>query len=70
MYDRLLKLPQASRFEVTNYVRSEEKAKKCEAAGLKAISGPLSVLTEAVANSSVIFNVVRGSRGFQSKKAS
>ncbi|TCD60872.1 hypothetical protein EIP91_009378 [Steccherinum ochraceum] len=57
--DRLLTHPQASRFAITAFARSDEKAKKIEAAGLglKATSGDLSALTEATAKSDVVFNV-------------
>ncbi|TCD67969.1 hypothetical protein EIP91_011770 [Steccherinum ochraceum] len=56
--DRLLSHPQGSRFEITAFARSDEKAKKIEAAGvgLKATSGDLSALTEAVAKSDVVIN--------------
>lgn len=56
--DGLLKHPKAAQFEIISFVRSEEKAKSFQAAGLKAISGSLSVLEDAVANAAVIFNTV------------
>ncbi|TCD67483.1 hypothetical protein EIP91_012344 [Steccherinum ochraceum] len=54
--DRLLAHPQVSRFKITAFARSSEKAKKIEAAGigLKATSGSL---TEAAAKSDVVFNL-------------
>ena len=59
IYDQLLKHPQANRFEVLAYTRSDQKAKQLQAVGVKAISGPLSVLEQAIANASVVFNAVR-----------
>lgn len=57
--DGLLKHPKAAQFEITSFVRSEEKAKNLEAIGLKAITGSLSALEDAVANATVVFNIVR-----------
>ena len=57
--DTLLKSPRASQFEIISYLRSEEKAQKVAALGLKTISGGLHELQDAVAQADVIFNCVR-----------
>ncbi|TCD61922.1 hypothetical protein EIP91_007714 [Steccherinum ochraceum] len=58
--DGLLKHPQSSRFELIAFVRSEEKAKQIEGAGLgnlKAVSGSLTTLEDVVADAAVVFNL-------------
>jgi len=54
--DAVLKHPNAAQFDITAYVRSEEKAQKVRALGLKAISGTLTAVEEAASQSEVIFN--------------
>jgi len=54
--DALLKHPKAAQFDITAYIRSEEKAQKVRALGLKAFSGNLTVVEDAASQSEIIFN--------------
>lgn len=58
MVDALLKHPNAAQFDIITYVRTEEMAKKVQAAGVNAFSGSLTTLEDVVANSAVVFNLV------------
>ena len=62
MLARLLMHPNASNFEITAIVRSEEKAKKLEKLGVKAVVGSfkkdLDVTEKLSEQSHIVFNCV------------
>lgn len=58
MVDALLKHPNVSQFDIITYVRTEETAKKVQAAGVNAFSGSMTVLEDVVSKSDVVFNLV------------
>ena len=59
MLDALWKSGESEHVEITVYVRSEEKARKCNhLLGVKTISGPLSVVEEASATTDMVINCV------------
>ena len=67
MLTRLLKHPQVSSFKITALVRSADKAEKLKSLGVDAILGSytdedLSFLTNAAAESDVVFTMVRSLR--------
>ncbi|KAH8094661.1 hypothetical protein BXZ70DRAFT_352304 [Cristinia sonorae] len=56
--DALLKHPNAAQFDITAYIRSEEKAKQVEALGLgvKVVTGGLDVVEDGASRPTIIFN--------------
>ena len=64
MLDALWKSGESKDVEITVYVRSEEKARKCNhLLGVKTISGPLSVVEEVSATTDMVINCVSRSSG-------
>lgn len=55
--EALFKHPKASQFDITTFARAAT-AEKVQAAGIKALSGSLTDLENAVANAAVVFNFV------------
>lgn len=57
-FDSLLKHPQAARFDIATYARTEDTARRIRAAGVNAFSADLADLEEVAARPSVIFDFV------------